>query len=423
MAAPHDPAARLHPATASLAEPPRRLTILAVDDSPSDLKLLTRTVREVTEWNAEILTCHGAAECLTMLESRSVDVLLMDYHLGEVTGIQLLKEIRQTGTMTVAILLTGRGDERAAVEALQAGASDYLRKDDLSKSTLRKAVDGALEKRSLQFAVSEYRKQLERALANVERRNEEIQAHYRGVTRELTAPLSSALENLTQLLQGQAGPLDAEQSEIVESIWESCGEIAAYLNDVSEVGRVAPGRIALLLRREDLGDLVRRVSGTFAARAEDLGVRVETHIAADLDPAVIDRRRITQVLVNLLENAFEFCPAGSRVEIEVQEDAFDPRFHSVSVTDTGPGIPAAKLERIDAAFSKAESTDATRASQDIGRGLALCQEIVRLHGGRISVESAAGKGTTFSFTLPLAREGDGPDAYEPDAPAKPDLAA
>ena len=390
----------------------RRIALLAVDDFPSDLFILARAVSSIADWDAELVTSPGAAEFLAALESRAFDVLLIDYSLGAVNGIELLKEARQSGTDCPAIILTVRDDARSAVQALQAGASDFISKDDLTGETLKRAVEGAIERRNLQLAIAEYRKRLERAKENLERKNEKIRSFYRTITQELTTPLGTALELLNDLALGTDGTLGAEQQESVEAIRESCNQIAVCLKDVLDMGRLEAGRLALWVKPDDLGDVVARAISTLAPRARSLGVSLEMRVAAGMEPALIDRTRVNQLLTNLVDRALEFTPAGGRIEVEANEDPFDPGFLDVSVSDTGPGMEPDEVQRLLTLFCGNEAGSTARAREgapgapEIGYGVQVCHEIVRLHRGEMTVESQVGKGSTFSFTLPKAAADD-----------------
>src|SRR5260221_9040474 len=109
-----------------------RFSILAIDDNPSDLEILRRLVKRIPEWNVEFTTCTEAMDGLALLEGSPVDVVLVDYRLGAINGIQLLEVIRRTGFQGVVIVLTGQGDEDLAGEANPAGPPANSPKSDLT---------------------------------------------------------------------------------------------------------------------------------------------------------------------------------------------------------------------------------------------------------------------------------------------------
>jgi signal transduction histidine kinase len=125
------------------------------------------------------------------------------------------------------------------------------------------------------------------------------------------------------------------------------------------------------------------------------GVQVALHANGGLDVVTGDERRIRQVVFNLLSNAVKFTPAGGRVDVAAMQTNGEAR---VSVTDTGPGIAAADLDRIFEEFQQTEA--GARQQEGTGLGLALSKCFVELHGGKIWCDSEIGKGSTFTFTLP-----------------------
>jgi signal transduction histidine kinase len=148
-----------------------------------------------------------------------------------------------------------------------------------------------------------------------------------------------------------------------------------------------------------MNDVVQAVMATVGALAAEKNLTLTAEVPSGLPQAVGDERRTTQVLLNLLGNAIKFTDAG---EVKLKVLVNDGRFH-ISVADTGPGISAADQKKI---FEEFHQTDVVRVSKKggTGLGLAISKRIIELQGGRIGVESAPGKGSTFWFTLPVRVE-------------------
>jgi len=142
--------------------------------------------------------------------------------------------------------------------------------------------------------------------------------------------------------------------------------------------------------------LVRSAVRTFESMAEPRGITLDWTAVEHLPPVLVDRDRIVQVLVNLLENALAVTPEGGRIWIEA---VMDEGQAEISVHDTGPGIPPGDEERIFQRFWRGEAASAKGGS---GLGLAIARGIVEGHGGRIRVDGETERGATFRFTLPLA---------------------
>ena len=145
------------------------------------------------------------------------------------------------------------------------------------------------------------------------------------------------------------------------------------------------------------GPLLERVTEFFKLQAEEKGVGLSFEAPEGLPPMKADADKISWVLSNLMANALHFTPQGGDIRLTVQ--AFGP-FIQISVHDNGPGIPYEYQSKI---FDKFVQVKGDQVLGGSGLGLAICKEIVRAHGGTIWVDSVPGSGSTFSFTLPVAR--------------------
>ena len=132
-------------------------------------------------------------------------------------------------------------------------------------------------------------------------------------------------------------------------------------------------------------------------RAARNGIKLSAEVANDVGTIEADERKVKQILYNLLSNAVKFTPDGGRVDVSVRADNGDAR---VEVRDTGIGVAAEDQERI---FEEFRQVGRERSREGTGLGLTLTKRFIELHGGRIWLESTPGKGSTFSFTLPIAR--------------------
>jgi len=376
-------------------------SLLAVDDNASDLDILRRLVRRIPEWTVNLTTCTEAMDGLSLLEQRKIDVVLVDYRLGAINGIQLLEVIRRTGFEGAIIVLTGQGDERLAAEAMRAGAADYMPKSDLTVASLRRAVENALERNRLQLALIEHRRRLERANQDLQKKNQEIRSFYHTLSHELKTPLTAAREFVSILLDGLAGPLTEQQVEYLRYVKEGCDQMTVCLNDILDITRVETGRFSIQPIPQPVAALVHRTLAGFANRARNAGIDLEARIAPGLPDVLIDAHRITQVVGNLIDNGLKFTPAGGKVSVDVEPDAGAPGRVRVSVIDTGRGIASEHLEHIfERLYQVRDGSEQSRMG--LGLGLFICREIVKLHGGELDVKSELGKGTSFTFDLPAA---------------------
>ena len=224
---------------------------------------------------------------------------------------------------------------------------------------------------------------------------ERLQAGFvSSVSHELRTPLTILMASLALLReQGDACPPETRQ-ELLETIEHHAERLEALITDLLEVTRLEAGQVTLSRQPTDLRTIVRRTVQAFAPLTEERRQEVALDMPAHLSLVSVDRRRVEQVLNNLLSNAHKFTPKGGHIRVSVREreEAVE-----VSVQDDGSGIPLSEQERI---FGKFYTGSTSRGLAGMGLGLYIARQLVSLHGGDIWVESQPGAGSTFYFTIP-----------------------
>jgi signal transduction histidine kinase len=223
------------------------------------------------------------------------------------------------------------------------------------------------------------------------------------VSHELRTPLTSILGYTELLLARDFAP--AEQREFVKTVYNEANHLSQIVEDMLGISRLEAGNVKLnqwvVSMRQLIGEMTAQLSHHLSARH-----RMVIHIPNHLPPAYVDRDKVKQVLFNLLINAAKYSPRGGEIALSVEEVSELPeehpqgRFLLVAVRDQGIGIPPEDLPRIWERFYRVDNTN-TRRIGGTGLGLAITRALVELHGGRIWVESALGKGSAFFFTLPV----------------------
>jgi PAS domain S-box-containing protein len=247
--------------------------------------------------------------------------------------------------------------------------------------------------------------ELEQSNRDLQRRNQEIQTFYHTLSHELKTPLTSAREFVSIVIDGLAGPLNETQLEYLGIAKESCDQLRLYVNDLLDVTRLETGKLSLDIQAVPLAALIERVVEMLAPAAAGKGVSLSCDSQPDLPAVPIDKQRILQVLTNLTTNAIKFTPAGGQIRLSLSQGTADPECLQVAVRDTGRGIPKDQLDLIfNRLYQVNEGDRAAESWSGLGLGLYICQELVQLHGGRISVESELGQGSTFTFTIPKRHE-------------------
>ena len=216
------------------------------------------------------------------------------------------------------------------------------------------------------------------------------------MSHELRTPLNAIIGFSDVLLNGMFGQLNEKQREYQEDVLSSGRHLLTLINDILDLSKIEAGRVELELGEFSLPEALENGVTMIRERAAKHGIRVQIDVAG-VDRIVADERKVKQVVFNLLSNAVKFTPDGGRVDVQAARDNGEVR---VAVRDNGIGIDEADRERIFEEFQQA-SRDSERSREGTGLGLALSKRYVELHGGRIWVESEVGRGSTFTFALPL----------------------
>jgi signal transduction histidine kinase/DNA-binding response OmpR family regulator/CHASE3 domain sensor protein len=264
-----------------------------------------------------------------------------------------------------------------------------------------------LEEQASQLEIQ--RDDLARANLQVEAKAEEVlrASRYKSdflanMSHELRTPLNSALILSKLLADNPRGNLTEEQVKFARTIHSSGNDLLTLINDILDLSKIEAGHITIRPEPFDIDTMVKGLIPGFQPVAEQRGLSFDIMLSPSC-PAVLDsdRQRLEQVLRNLLSNAFKFTEQGG-VTLEVTEGAQgEVRF---AVSDTGIGIPAEQQQRIFEAFQQADGT-ISRKYGGTGLGLSISLELARLLGGSIAVQSEAGKGSTFTLTLPAKAPG------------------
>ena len=231
------------------------------------------------------------------------------------------------------------------------------------------------------------------------------------MSHELRTPLNSLLILSKLLADNQQGNLNEKQTEFARTIHGAGTDLLNLINDILDLSKIESGTVSIELGEMPLASLKQHMERTFRQLASDKGIEFEANFASDLPESIrTDEKRLQQVVLNLLSNAFKFTAHGKvALEVSVAHSGWDPT-HPVlrdvtdvlkfSVTDTGIGIPKAKQKLIFEAFQQADGTT-SRKYGGTGLGLSISREIAGLLGGELQVKSTPGVGSTFTLFVPM----------------------
>ncbi len=250
------------------------------------------------------------------------------------------------------------------------------------------------------------------------------------MSHELRTPLNSIIGFSRVILKGIDGPVTDQQSQDLSAIYTSGQHLLGLINDVLDLSRIEAGKMDLAFEENvNLAEIIRGVMSTTVGLVKDKPIELKQNVEPDLPLVTIDPMKIRQVLINLLSNAAKFTDEG-----KITVEAFsgkgltgEPQV-TVRVSDSGPGIALDDQVKLFQPFSQVDGS-LTRRTGGSGLGLSICEHLIRLHHGKIGLESEPGQGSTFFFTLPVQQPTESPEQesaiYEPSArqPEIPDQPA
>lgn len=219
------------------------------------------------------------------------------------------------------------------------------------------------------------------------------------VAHELRTPLSNVRGYLEAIRDGVIKP----DANTIRSLSEEAMLLSRLVDDLQDLALAEAGELKLVCQTEDVSELVNQTVATVQAQATAKGLSVSIDLSDRLPPVNIDYHRISQVLRNLLENAVAHTAKGGAITVAAKQQ---DNWVELSVTDTGEGIPADDLPNIFERFYRVDKSR-TRATGGSGLGLTIAKRLVEAHGGKIEVQSELGKGSRFSFTIPVAAPDSG----------------
>jgi PAS domain S-box-containing protein len=272
-----------------------------------------------------------------------------------------------------------------------------LRKDgtevpiEISLSPLQ-TEDGTLVSSAIRD-ISE-RKRLEYRMQEAARLKSEFVAN---MSHELRTPLNAIIGFAELMHDGKVGPVSVDHREYLGDILTSSKHLLRLVNDVLDLATIESGTMILRPETVDLATLAGETRDILRGLATSKRLDVEIHVESEVATAVVDATRVKQILYNYLSNAIKFTPEDGKIDVRIASDG--PVLFRIDVQDTGVGIPAEDLPKLFVEFQQLD-TSAAKTHQGTGLGLALTKRIAEAHGGRVTVRSTPGQGSTFSAILP-----------------------
>jgi signal transduction histidine kinase len=392
--------------------------VLVVDDD----KFVRVTLREIfQEIGFSVFEAVNGREGLKVFANEQPDIVFTDLRMPEMDGLTLIGRLRETNPETPVVAISGAGALGEAIEAIRQGAWDYVTKPIQRVEELEIIVRRVLERARLVAENNEYSEHLEEL---VQKRTVELAATNRrlftakqalesllsereemermkdemisAVSHEMRTPLTAMLGFTEFLLENRVD--EAQLKEFLGTIHHETVRLNELIGNFLDLQRITAGQAVYNFKSLAVQPLLESAVLLFSGASQNHPITVRP--APGIPPLLGDEMRLHQALHNLLSNAVKYSPKGGEIILGAQREGDAV---TLWVKDEGKGIPAELLDRIFDKFYQVDGSD-RRATGGTGLGLPLVREIVKAHGGRIRVESKVGEGSTFSVSLPLAKE-------------------
>lgn len=358
--------------------------ILLVDDEET-LRLTMKMLLQSSGFDVE--AAADGEEALDKLKQNAFDVVLLDVNMPRMGGIEALELITQTYPKTEVMMLTGFADFTTAVECLKKGAKDYLVKP-IETTELITRLKSLLRARASEHALLELQQQYMSTFLH-----------------DLLGPLNTVDLTIDHVMEGKSGTVSKEQAVLLRYAGELANKMVKRIKDMIDLSQFEAGKIKLESKPVDIGTFAETVCIRYEILARAKELKLNKSIDKKLPTISCDFDKIAQVLNSILDNAIKYSLSGGTISIAVSktkkaDQNGEGDYILFSIEDSGMGIPPDELPLVFNKY-KEQLTNKPADLKTSLLSLAISKHIVEAHGGKIWVESEAGKGSTFSFTLPL----------------------
>lgn len=357
------------------------IKVLLVEDDRVDAYLINELLSEARV-RLDVRHADRISSAFECLEKEKFDVILTDLGLPDSQGFETFCKIRDNASDVPVIVLTGLADEEFAISAVQKGAQDYLVKGRVDSGALSKSIRYAIERHKL-------RGELERRLQEIAKLERERNHLLSMLAHDMKNSIVPSIQLLSDISSGETEDMHSNLSLVLEEL----NNVNYLATNFMEFARVDLKEYSPVLCRFEILPVIEKQVEISKVKANSKRLNILSEFLVEtLAMITADKDMINRVITNLLDNAIKYTEPDGTITVKVADKGKEIM---VQVEDTGPGISAEHIPFLFDAFYRANGEQSGS-----GLGLAIAKTIVEAHGGNIWVDSALGKGSTFSFTLP-----------------------
>lgn len=343
----------------------------------------------LSQEGVEVMAAADGQTGLELASRQAPDLILIDLKMPGMDGIAYLGSVKAADPEVVAIVITGYATLEVAVEAMKAGAYDFLPKP-FKPAELRAVVRRGIEHRAAAL----------RASALLHGRAPASELHLAMLAHQFKAPLAVLRQCVEVVLQGYAGDISARAKGMIEIAAQRADQMMRFVDDWLVLSRLEQGKGIQEVKTVHVAQLVQAAVERVRQQAAADKLTIRPVVADDAGAIRADPDALDELLASILDNAVRYTPAGGSVTVEADGTAHEVR---VAVRDTGPGISPEDLDHIFEPFYRGK---AQKGIPGTGLGLPIAKRIAEAHGGRIEVATAPGEGARFRIFLPRSGAGE-----------------
>ena len=366
------------------------IRVLVVDDDEEDFFILKKIFAKIPDSPFVVDWVGTFDEGIRQIDAQQHDIFLIDYQLGEHTGLELLRRAKADRRSEPFILLTGLDDRELEWRSIRMAAADYLIKGKITSDILLRALSYALERKQIE-------EQRLQHLMDLNRSKDEfisIASH------QLRTPATAVKQYLGMLIEGFAGDLSYQQQSLLKKAYENNERQLSIVTDLLRVAQVDAGQVMLRKEKVALNELVEDVIRDIQAIAFERHQLITSYPAPDNPEVIVDKSSIRMVFENLIDNASKYSEDGKTITVGIIVTAHTVK---VEIRDEGVGIQTTDLDRLFEKFSRFENPLSTKVG-GTGLGLYWARKIVNLHDGVLMYTPAEPEGSVFTVELPKTSE-------------------
>ena len=380
---------------------PQSVKILIIEDDEDDYIIIKELLSEIDTKEFIVSWANNYDKALKLLQEEECDICMLDYRLGAHDGFEILKELSALNMDVPVVFLTGQGEYRIDVLAMEAGAADYLVKDSLTPSNLERSIRYTIDRATAARALRRSHEKLEEKVrqrtselidANNElkRASEKIQNFAFSISHDLKSP-ATALFALTRRLRENYREILGEKGSLYcEQILAASGHILSLVEDINLF--ISEKEMPLNIEDLDLTAVMNEIKVEFSDKI--INQKINWDVPGKLPFIRADHLSLLRVLRNLIENSFKYGGENlSYIGIKFEE-AIDA--YTISISDDGPGFNTDEDANVFLPFQRIGMNKAIEGS---GLGLAIVKEIAEKHDGDVWTCHNNGNGATFCFSI------------------------